>query len=91
MQGNRNCNNIMGSVTSSLSLGGGGSVVECRTPQREVGVRNLPPQCCVHEQGTLLPESTGLLPRKQWLRPDMTEKLLTGTLSLNTNKQTSLS
>ena len=24
-----------------------------------------------------------------WLRPDMTEKLLTGTLSLNTNKQTS--
>ena len=28
-------------------------------------------------------------PRKRWLRPDMTEKLLTGTLSLNTNKQTS--
>ena len=27
------------------------------------------------------------LPRKIWLRPDMTEKLLTGTLSLNTNKQ----
>ena len=27
-------------------------------------------------------------PRKRWLRPDMTEKLLTGTLSLNTNKQT---
>ena len=26
------------------------------------------------------------LPRKRWLRPDMTEKLLTGTLSLNTNK-----
>ena len=25
-------------------------------------------------------------PRKRWLRPDMTEKLLTGTLSLNTNK-----
>ena len=29
-----------------------------------------------------------LLPRKRWLRPDMTEKLLTGMLSLNTNKQT---
>ena len=25
-------------------------------------------------------------PRKRWLRPDMTEKLLTGTLSLNTNE-----
>ena len=29
-------------------------------------------------------------PRKRWLRPDMTEKLLTGTLSLNTNKQTNI-
>ena len=27
-------------------------------------------------------------PRKRWLHPNMTEKLLTGTLSLNTNKQT---
>ena len=27
------------------------------------------------------------IPRKRWLRPNMTEKLLTGTLSLNTNKQ----
>ena len=44
--------------------------------------------CCVLEQDTFLPESTGELPRKRWLRPDMTEKLLTGTLSLNTNKQT---
>ena len=44
----------------------------------------LPPPCCVLEQDTLLPESTGLLPRKRWLRHDMTEKLLTGTLSLNT-------
>ena len=39
------------------------------------------------EQDTLLPESTGLLPRKRWLRPNMTEKLLTGTLSLNTTNQ----
>ena len=28
------------------------------------------------------------IPKKRWLRPDMTEKLLTGTLCLNTNKQT---
>ena len=27
-------------------------------------------------------------PRKHWLCPDMTEKLLTAMLSLNTNKQT---
>ena len=27
------------------------------------------------------------VPRKRWLRPDMTEKLLTGTLSLNTTNQ----
>ena len=32
--------------------------------------------------------SKNFTPRKYWwLRPDMTEKLLTGTLSLNTNKQ----
>ena len=52
------------------------------------GVRDLPPPCCVLEQDTLLPESTGYLPRKRWLRPDMTEKLLTGTLSLNTTNHT---
>ena len=60
----------------------GGSVVEQRTP-----VRNLPRLCCVLEQDTLLPESTGNT-QEAVLRPDMTEKLLTGTLSLNTNTQT---
>ena len=34
----------------------GGSLVECQTLEREVGVRNLPPPCCVLEQDTLLPE-----------------------------------
>ena len=28
-----------------------------------------------------------LIPRKRWPNPDMTEKLLTGVLNLNTNKQ----
>ena len=28
-----------------------------------------------------------VIPRKLWLRPDTTEKLLTGMLSINTNKQ----
>ena len=27
-----------------------------------------------------------VIPRKRWLRPDMTENLLTGTFNLNTNK-----
>ena len=29
-----------------------------------------------------------VIPRKRWHRPDMTEKLLTGTLNFSTNKQT---
>ena len=36
-----------------------------------------------HELPTVL-----VKPRKSWLHPDMAEKLLTGMLSLNTNKQT---
>ena len=34
-------------------------MVERRPPEREVEVRNLSPPCCVLEQDTLLPESTG--------------------------------
>ena len=34
-------------------------MVEYWTPEREVGVRNLTPPCCVLKQDTLLPESTG--------------------------------
>ena len=41
--------------------------------------------CCVLEQDTRLP-TVLVKPRKRWLRHDMNEKLLTGTLSLNTNK-----
>ena len=37
---------------------------------------------------TLYSPKVLVIPRKQWLHPDMTETLLTGTLSLNTNKQT---
>ena len=35
---------------------------------------------------TLYSPKVLVIPRKRWLRPDMTEKLLNGTLSLNTNK-----
>ena len=34
-------------------------MIERRTAEREVGVQNLPPLCCVLEQNILLPESTG--------------------------------
>ena len=37
---------------------------------------------------TLYSQKVLVIPRKQWLRPDMTEQLLTGTSSLNTNTQT---
>ena len=37
----------------------GGSVIEYWTAEREVGVRNLPSPCCVLEQDTLLPKSSG--------------------------------
>ena len=59
-------------------------MVERQTPEREVGSRKLPPACCVLDHDTSLLEST--VPSKRWLRPDMTEKLLTWTLSPNTNK-----
>ena len=65
-------------------------MVERQTPERTIGVGNLPPPCCVLEQDTLLSENTGNTWRKQWHRPDMTEILLTGHKPQNkqTNKQT---
>ena len=64
-----------------------GLVVERRTPEREVGVRSsLRSPCCILEQDTFTSQKVLVIPRKRLLRPDMTEKLLTGTLSLNQNK-----
>ena len=61
----------------------GGSVVEHQTPKREVGgSKPTSAMLCLNSPKVLV------IPRKQWLQPDITEKLLTGTLSLNTNKQT---
>ena len=40
----------------------------------------------VSSSKTLYSPKELVIPRKRWLRPDMTEKLLNGTLNLNTNK-----
>ena len=44
--------------------------------------------CCVLEEGTFTPQKVLVILRKRWLRPNMTEKLFTGTLRINqpTNK-----
>ena len=51
-------------------------MVESLTPEREVGGSVL-------EQDTFTSQKVLVIPRKRWVRPDMTEKLLTGTLNLN--------
>ena len=61
-------------------------MVERWTTEQEVRVSKPTSPCCVLEQDTFLPKVL-VIPRKRWLRPDMTEKLLTGTLNLNTNEQ----
>ena len=63
-----------------------------RTPDPEVGgsspTRVKP--CCVLEQGTFTPQKVLVIPRKRWLRPNMTEKLFTGTLRINQPTKTHL-
>ena len=61
----------------------GGAVVERRTPERDLSH-------VVYCSKTLYWPKVLVIPRKWWLHPDMTEKLLNGTLNLNTNKQTNL-
>ena len=56
-----------------------------RTPDPEVG-GSSPTRvklCCVLERGTFTPQKVLVIPRKRWLRPNMTEKLFTGTLRIN--------
>ena len=53
-----------------------------RTPDPEVGgsspTRVKP--CCVLGQGTFTPQKVLVIPRKRWLRPNMTENCLPGRL-----------
>ena len=56
-------------------------MVEHRTPEREVGFQSsLGSPCCILEQDTFTSQKVMLvIPRKWLFRPNMTEKLLTGT------------
>ena len=52
-----------------------------------MGVRSLlESSCCVLEQDIFTPQKVLVIPSKRWLRPDMTEKVLTGTLSKKRNE-----
>ena len=45
-------------------------------------------RCVVSLSKTLFSPKVLVVPRKRWLRPNITEKILTGTLSHNTNNKT---
>ena len=56
-----------------------------RTPDPEVGGSSptwVKP-CYFLEQDTFTPQKVLVIPRKRWLRPNMTEKLFTGMLRIN--------
>ena len=61
-------------------------MVERLTPEREVTGFETHLHRVVSLSKALYSQKVLVILRKQWLRPDMTEKLLTGTLRLNTNK-----
>ena len=66
----------------------GGSMIECWTLEREVGGLETYLRCVVSLSKALCSPKVLVIHRKRGLRPDMTEKLLTGTLILNTYKST---
>ena len=66
-------------------------MVERWTPEREVGVSILTQVAVLcPEQDTFTSQKVRVIPRKRWLRTDMTEKLFTGTLSKNETKRTKI-
>ena len=58
-------------------------MVERRTQEREVGGRGFDPhsgnRVVSLSKIHLPPQKVLVIPRKRWLRPDMTEKMMTGT------------
>ena len=63
-------------------------MVEFLTPERELwGFDTYLRRVVSLSKESFTPEKVLVLPRKRWLCPDMTEKVLTRTISINTNKQ----
>ena len=55
------------------------------------GVRGpLGSPCCVLEQDIFSPKKVLVIPRKRWLRPNITENYFTGTLSTKPNQNQNL-
>ena len=55
---------------------------------QRLGVRApLGSPCCVLEQDIFCPKKVLVIPWKGWLHPNITEKLLTGTLSIKPNQK----
>ena len=63
-------------------------MVEHRNQDREVGGSKPTSPRVVSLSKTLYSPKLLVIPRKRWLCPGMTEKLLTGMFNLNANKQT---
>ena len=61
----------------------GGLVVNASDPEVGGSSPTRVKPCCVLEQDTFTPQKVLVIPRKRWLRPNMTEKLFTGTLRIN--------
>ena len=63
-------------------------VVEFQTPDREVGGFDAYLRRVISlSKDTFTHLKVLVIPRKRWPRPDMTKIMLTGTLSINTNKR----
>ena len=64
----------------------GGLVVESPTPERGWGFDNYLRRVVSLSKDTFTSRKVLVIPRKRWLRPNLTEKLLTGMFSINTKK-----
>ena len=64
----------------------GGLGVQSQTPKREVGVRYLPPPCCVLKQRRIYSRKVLVISRRRWHRADMKEIVDWDEKHLNTKK-----
>ena len=68
-------------------------MVERRTPEREVGgsiLTHYRSPCCSLDQDIFTSQKVLVIPRKQWLRPDMTKLCCLGRKASTQTNKTSL-